>query len=156
MPRKTPTEPSLFDITPSQLLQMARSMTEQPQRDLISSYHMVVAYLHLQHGNPRQEVFRVLFMDRKNRLILDKVMGTGTIDHVPVYPREIMREALLCDASAIILCHNHPSGDPTPSQQDVKMTREIKAACEIMGITLHDHIVLGAGKETSMRANGDL
>lgn len=158
MPRSadTPAQPSLFDVTPAQLLQMARSFTEAPQRDLMDSYHTVTAYLHLAHGNPRIEVFRVLFLDRKNRLIRDKVMGEGTIDHVPVYPREIMREALLCDACAIVLCHNHPSGDPTPSAQDVTMTKQIKDACEVMGITLHDHIVLGAGREHSLRANSQI
>lgn len=154
MPSAKPEQPSLFDITPNQLLQMARSLTEAPQRDMITSYDTVLAYLHLKHGNPRNEVFRVLYLDRKNRLILDKVMGTGTIDHVPVYPREIFREALLCDASAIILCHNHPSGDPTPSEQDKAMTRQIEEGCQIMGITLHDHIIIGSGKDTSMRAAG--
>ena len=153
-------QPSLFDqpqrITPEQLLQMARGLMEDPARDQMTSYHGVLAYLHLKHGNPRNEVFRVLYLDRKNRLIEDREMGHGTIDHVPVYPREVIRAALLNDACALILCHNHPSGDPTPSQADLAMTRQIKDACDLMGITLHDHIIVGTGREHSMRSAGEI
>lgn len=146
--------PLAYDIPAADLLALARGMMEQPQRDLISSWDAVLAYLHLHHGNPRNEVFRVLFLDRKNRLIADKVMGEGTIDHVPVYVREVMREALLCDASAMIIAHNHPSGDPTPSRADIDMTAKLAEACGVLGITLHDHVVIGSGREVSLRSQG--
>jgi DNA repair protein RadC len=144
------------DISAAELLAIARGMAERPQRDLISSWDALLAYLHLQHGNPRKEVFRVLFLDRKNCLIVDKIMGEGTIDHCPVYVREIMREALLCDASAIIIAHNHPSGDPKPSQADIDMTRQIVDACGVIGITFHDHVVIGNGREVSLRQAGKI
>ena len=138
------------------LLALARGMAEKPQGDVISSWNALLAYIHLAHGNGRAESFRVLFLDKKNRLIQDSVMGTGTVDHVPVYPREVLRTALLCDACAMILVHNHPSGDPAPSRADIAMTESIRTACDVLGITLHDHVIVGAGCEYSMRAHGDI
>jgi DNA repair protein RadC len=100
------------------------------------------------------EEFRLLFLDRKNVLIADEAQGAGTVDHVPVYPREVARRALELNASAIILVHNHPSGDPTPSGADVAMTEEIVRACATIGVMLHDHVVIGKGTEASFRSLG--
>lgn len=102
------------------------------------------------------ERFHVLYLDRKNRLISDERFGVGTVDHVPVYPREVVRRALDLNASALILVHNHPSGDPEPSEADIAMTKEVEKACGVLGLTLHDHIIVGAGREVSLRGLGDL
>lgn len=123
----------------------------------IASWSQLTAYLALTSLSERVEVFRVLFLNNKNALIRDKVMARGTIDHTPVYVSEIIRSAVLLDASAIILCHNHPSGDPAPSKSDIEMTRKIKSACDFIGVTLHDHVVVGFGREAyavSMRSAG--
>lgn len=102
------------------------------------------------------ECFHVLYLDRKNRLISDERLSVGTVDHVPVYPREVLKRALALNASALILVHNHPSGDPEPSDSDIRMTKEVQSACAVLGLTLHDHIIVGAGRETSLRARGDI
>ena len=100
------------------------------------------------------EEFRVFFLDRKNRLIADERLGRGTIDHVPVYPREIVKRALQLDASALILVHNHPSGDPTPSPKDIDITRKVIEATGPLVIIVHDHLVIGKSKEISFRSEG--
>ena len=100
------------------------------------------------------EHFRVLFLDRKNTLIADEELGRGTVDHVPVYPREVLRRALELNASALILVHNHPSGDPTPSSADIAMTGQIQTAAQALSITLHDHLIIGKSRESSFRALG--
>ena len=102
------------------------------------------------------EAFHVLYLDRKNRIISDELLSIGTVDHVPVYPREVIKRALMLNASALILIHNHPSGDPTPSEADLSMTKEIQKGCKYLGLTLHDHIIVGAGTELSLRALGKL
>ena len=125
----------------------------------LQSWAMLTDYLALNAIHERVEVFRVLLLDRKNRLIRDRVMTRGSIDHVPVYVSEVLRSALVLDASALILCHNHPSGDPHPSQTDIELTRKIVEACKVMEITIHDHIIVGFGREKnafSMRAAGML
>lgn len=101
-----------------------------------------------------EERLHVLYLDRKNRLISDERVAVGTVDHVPVYPREILKKALLLGASALILAHNHPSGDPHPSSSDISMTKEIQSACKVLGLKLHDHVIVGAGREASLRAMG--
>ena len=103
--------------------------------------------------NPREE-FRTLFLDRKNILIADEVQTRGTIDHTPVYPREIVKRALELGASALILVHNHPSGDPTPSRTDIEMTRDIVAAAKPLGIAVHDHLVIGRSGHASFKSLG--
>jgi DNA repair protein RadC len=100
------------------------------------------------------EQFRLLFLDSRNALIADEVQQTGTVNHTPVYPREVVRRALELRASALIMVHNHPSGDPTPSKDDIAMTREVKDAAEKLGITLHDHIVVGRKGHASFKALG--
>jgi DNA repair protein RadC len=101
-----------------------------------------------------QEEFRILFLDRKNILIADEVLARGTIDHTPVYPREIVKRALELGASAIILVHNHPSGDPTPSRADIDMTREVAAAAKALNISIHDHLVVGRSGHASFKSLG--
>lgn len=125
----------------------------------LQSWTMLTDYLALNAVRERVEVFRVLLLDRKNKLIRDKIMSRGSIDHVPVYVSEVLRSALVLDASALILCHNHPSGDPQPSQADIDMTRKIVDACRVMDITVYDHLIVGFGREQaafSMRAAGML
>jgi len=100
------------------------------------------------------EQFRILFLDRQNVLIADEVQQTGTIDHTPVYPREVVKRALALNASSIILVHNHPSGDPTPSRDDIAMTQEIIATAKPLGIAVHDHLVIGKGKHASFKSLG--
>lgn len=98
------------------------------------------------------EQLRILFLDKKNRLIADEVQQTGTVDHTPVYTREVIKRALEVSATALILVHNHPSGDPAPSAADIRMTREIADAAKPMGIVLHDHIIIGKSSHASLRA----
>ena len=101
------------------------------------------------------ERFHALYLDRRNRLISDECLAIGTIDHVPVYPREALRRCLALNASALIIVHNHPAGDPEPSAADLAMTKEIRNACASLGVMLHDHIITGAGREISLRARGE-
>jgi hypothetical protein len=98
-----------------------------------------------------RESFRILFLDKKNGLIADEVQGSGTVDHTPVYPREVMRRALELSATAIVLVHNHPSGDPTPSTQDIKMTLDIIAVAKSLGVAVHDHIIVGRDGHASLK-----
>jgi DNA repair protein RadC len=100
------------------------------------------------------EEFRVLFLDRKNVLVADEVQSAGTIDHTPVYPREIVKRALELGASALILVHNHPSGDPTPSRADIEMTRDVAAAAKALRIDVHDHVIVGRSGHSSFKALG--
>jgi DNA repair protein RadC len=123
-------------------------------KPLISSWDAVIDYCRTTLAHREIEEFRVLFMDRSNILIADEVLGIGTVDHVPVYPREILKRALELNACAIILVHNHPSGDPTPSDSDIAMTHLIKHAAESLSVTLHDHLIIGATSETSFANEG--
>ncbi|MFD1911329.1 JAB domain-containing protein [Halodurantibacterium flavum] len=131
---------------------LARYINHNP---VLSSWQAVLDYCAL---SVRGEVerFHVLYLDRRNRLIADERHAVGTVDHVPVYPREVMKRALELHASALILCHNHPSGDSEPSQADIEMTKRIAQACDVLGLTLHDHVIIGAGRETSLRTRGDI
>ncbi len=126
------------------------------QAPVISSWQAILDYCHTTMTHRETEQFRVLFLDRKNILIEDEELGAGTVDHVPVYPREIVKRALELNASALILVHNHPSGDPTPSEADIEMTDRIREASVALGITLHDHIIIGKSAELSFRAEGYL
>ncbi len=120
-------------------------------KPVLSAWSELIDYCHRQMAFQTIEQFRVLFLDKKNRLIADEVQQTGTIDHTPVYPREVIKRALELNATALILVHNHPSGDPAPSSADVRMTREIAEIAKPMGITLHDHIIIGKSGHASMR-----
>ena len=125
-------------------------------RPAISGWDALVNYCRTAMAHRDTEQFRVLFLDRKNVLIADEAQARGTIDHVPVYPREVVKRALEVNAAALILVHNHPSGDPTPSDADIAVTRQIQEAAETLSITLHDHLVVGAAGEFSFRSAGYL
>lgn len=120
----------------------------------LSSWNALLDYCAAAMARAAEEEFRVLFLDRKNVLISDRVMNRGTVDHAPVYPREIVKLALELSASALILVHNHPSGDPTPSRADIDMTREVVEAARALRIAVHDHIVIGRAGTASFKALG--
>ena len=120
-------------------------------RPLLSSWSALIEYLRATMAFSGREEFRVLFLDRRNHLIADEVQGRGTVDHTPVYPREVARRALELSATAIILAHNHPSGDPTPSGADIRMTREIVTVLDPLGIVVHDHVILGRDGHASLK-----
>ncbi len=122
------------------------------RREVLSSWSAVIDYCHAAMAHEAREQFRVLFLDRKNALIADEVQQTGTVDHTPVYPREIVRRALELSATAVILVHNHPSGDPEPSAADIEMTRTIVASAKPLGIAVHDHVIIGRNGHASFRS----
>lgn len=124
------------------------------QRSVVSSWDALIDYCHTAMAHRDIEQFRVLYLDRKNVLIADEEQSRGTVDHVPVYPREVMKRALQLNASALILVHNHPSGDPTPSSEDISMTAKIETAAQTLGLTLHDHLIIGKSRELSFRSEG--
>ena len=130
------------------------SRAELIDRPVMSNWDRLMEYLNAVLARERVEQFRVLFLDTRNRLIADEVQGRGTVGHTPVYPREVVKRALERHATALILVHNHPSGDPTPSQDDIVMTREVQTAARALGITLHDHVIIGNGRWTSLRREG--
>ncbi len=123
-------------------------------RPVLSSWTALVDYLRAAMARETNEQFRLLFLDRKNALIAEEVQARGTVDHTPVYIREVVKRALELGATALILVHNHPSGDPTPSRADVEMTREIVRAAAPLGITVHDHVIVGRGEPASLKALG--
>jgi DNA repair protein RadC len=123
-------------------------------RPALSSWTALLDYCTAAMARSANEEFRVLFLDRKNVLIADEVQNRGTVDHTPVYPREIIKRALELSASSIILVHNHPSGDPTPSKTDIAMTREVASAAKALGIAVHDHLVIGRGGHASFKSLG--
>ncbi len=125
--------------------------SEVMKKPALSSWEQVLAYLRAAQGYEKREIFRILFLDKKNRLISDEVQGHGTVDHTPVYVREVVRRALELSASAIILVHNHPSGDTTPSRADIDMTKLIVEAARPLGVVVHDHIIVGRDGHSSFR-----
>jgi len=124
------------------------------KRAVISSWTALLAYVRLSLAHEPREQFRVLFLDKKNQLMADEVLGHGTVDHAPVYPREVMRRALELSACALILVHNHPSGDPNPSAADIDMTRQIVDAGRALRIGVHDHLVVGRDGVASFKSLG--
>jgi len=127
---------------------------EVRSRPVLSNWQALIAYLQTAMAYEQVEQFRILFLDCKNNLIADEVQQRGTVNHTPVYPREVIKRALILNASALIVVHNHPSGDPKPSRDDIEMTREIKAAAETLGIAIHDHLVIGRKGHASFRSLG--
>jgi DNA repair protein RadC len=118
---------------------------------LLDSWSAVVNYCRAAMAFEAVEQFRILFLDRKNHLIADEVQQQGTVDHTPVYPREVVKRALELSATAIIMVHNHPSGDPTPSRADIEMTKQVIEVAKPLGIALHDHLIVGKGGHASLR-----
>lgn len=143
---------ALLKIVPEAARRLARE--EVAKRPIIASWDQLLAYCRIAMGREKVEQFRLLFLDTRNHLIADEVQQRGTVNHTPVYPREVIKRALELGASAIILVHNHPSGDPTPSRADIEMTRDIAAAAAKLDIAVHDHLVISRNGHTSFRAAG--
>ncbi|MDE3176902.1 MAG: DNA repair protein RadC [Pseudomonadota bacterium] len=139
-----------FKIVEASARRFAKGLVKK--RRSLGSWSEVIDYCRTAMAFEDHEEFRVLFLDRKNGLIADEAQGVGTVDHTPVYPREVVKRALELAASAVLLVHNHPSGDPTPSTQDVKMTLDIISIAAPLGVTVHDHIIVGRQGHASLRA----
>jgi DNA repair protein RadC len=144
------------DAAITQIRLMAAAATriargELKARPLLSSWHEVIDYCRTSMAFADKEQFRILFLDKRNQLISDEVQQTGTVDHTPVYPREVIKRALELSATAVILVHNHPSGDPTPSSADIQMTVAIIDIATPLGIAVHDHIIVGKNGHASMK-----
>ncbi|QJE74660.1 DNA repair protein RadC [Aerophototrophica crusticola] len=133
-------------------LRMARQ--EVMGKPILSSWQKLLDYCQGAMAHESVEQFRLLFLDRKNTLIADEVQQRGTVDHTPVYPREVVRRALELGATALILVHNHPSGDPTPSRADIDMTKQIVTAAQALGVVVHDHVIIGKGQYVSFKSAG--
>ena len=133
-------------------LRLARA--EVMHQPVLSNWDRLMEYLNAVLARERVEQFRILFLDNKNRLLADEAQARGTVNHTPVYPREVVKRALELHATAIILVHNHPSGDPTPSREDISMTQEIRAAAQTLAVVLHDHVIVGNGRWLSFRQQG--
>jgi DNA repair protein RadC len=129
---------------------------ELQQRPVVNSWDKLIDYCSAQVAHGKVEDFHILFLDRKNVLIKDERQQRGTIDHTPVYPREVVKRALELGASALILVHNHPSGDPTPSKADIAVTQDIKKAAAPLGVVLHDHVIIGRNRHISLRELGEI
>jgi DNA repair protein RadC len=141
-------------ITELKLVQAAANRLARGQvrkRPVLSSWSNVIDYCRTTMAFAEKEQFRVLFLDKRNQLIVDEVQQTGTVDHTPVYPREVVKRALELSATALILVHNHPSGDPTPSGADIEMTRTIVEVAKPLGIAVHDHIIVGRDGHASLK-----
>jgi len=124
------------------------------KKPLLNSWQRLLDYLHASMAHEKREHFRLLFLNKKNELIADEIQQSGTVDHTPAYPREIMKRALELGATALILAHNHPSGDPTPSKEDINMTKQICAAAAPFGIIVHDHLIVSRGGTASFKSLG--
>jgi DNA repair protein RadC len=124
------------------------------ERPVMTPWAQVLDYCRASMGFASKEQFRILFLDKRNEIIADEVQQTGTVDHTPVYVREVVKRALELSATAIVLVHNHPSGDPTPSRADIEMTRQIVAAAKPLGVLVHDHIIVGKQGHASLRGLG--
>ncbi|WP_026379686.1 RadC family protein [Afifella pfennigii] len=141
-------------------LKLLRAFAERLGRDevrarpVLASWSALLGYCRTIMAFEEREQFRILFLDKKNALIADEVQQTGTVDHTPVYPREVMRRALELSATAIILVHNHPSGDPTPSRADIQMTKTLVEVGKPLGVTVHDHIIIARDGHSSFRGLG--
>ena len=138
------------------IFDVARRVAREPaaKRPVISSWTALLAYVRVALQHEPREQFRVLYLDKKNQLILDEIQNRGTIDHAPVYPREVVRRALELSSPNIIVVHNHPSGDPTPSRADVEMTRQIVAAGRPLNVEVHDHLIVGREGVASLKQLG--
>lgn len=124
------------------------------EKPILQSWKALLDYCRASMGHLNKEQFRILYLNNKNRLIADELQEVGTVDQTPVYPREVVKRSLELQASAIILIHNHPSGDTTPSKADITLTRHIHQAVELVGIKLHDHVIVSANQHYSFKSNG--
>ena len=139
-------------LVQSSALRLAKA--EVMERPVLSNWDKLMDYLNAVLAREKIEQFRILFLDNRNRLLADEAQARGTVNHTPVYPREVVKRAIELHATALILVHNHPSGDPTPSDEDIEMTREVRAAARVLSIVVHDHIIVGNGRWLSFRREG--
>ncbi|MGV8949027.1 MAG: RadC family protein [Candidatus Paracaedibacter sp.] len=140
-----------------QLMQAIMGKTLQQEimsKPILGSWQSVLDYCYATMAHDQRETVRLLFLDRKNKIIADEVQQTGTVDHAPLYPREVVKRALDVGASALIIVHNHPSGDPTPSRGDIEMTLKVQQAANSLGIEVHDHLIIGKGRHSSLKSLG--
>jgi len=145
---------AVADLLRIRALAVAMARAEACHRPVLSSWTALTTYLRADMAHAPREQFRVLYLDRRNILMKDEGRADGTVDHAPVYPREVVRRALEISASALILVHNHPSGDPSPSQADIQMTRQVVDAARLFGLQVHDHVIVGREGTASFRALG--
>lgn len=150
--RLDPAVPAFFDLVRAACTRLARE--EICSRPILETWDKLIAYLRTTMAHQRVEQVRILYLDRRNVLIADEVQHTGTIDHAPLYPREVAKRALALDASAIIMAHNHPSNHPSPSRADIDMTQTINDTLNGLGIVLHDHVIISRRGHTSFRLMG--
>jgi len=144
---------ALKTIQAAALRLVRAEVLDQP---VLGNWDRLIDYLTAMLARERVEQFRILFLDNRNRLLADEAQARGTVNHTPVYPREVVKRALELHATALILVHNHPSGDPSPSRDDIEMTRLVKQAAAALSITLHDHVIVGNGRWFSFRQEGML
>jgi len=145
---------TITDLKLLQQLSVRLARSEACRRPVVSSWSCLIAYVRSALAHAPREQFRALYLDRKNVLLRDEFLAEGTVDHAPVYPREVIRRALEVSASALILVHNHPSGDPTPSRADIDMTRQVVDAARALDISVHDHLVVGRNGVASFKQLG--
>ncbi|MGQ2971897.1 RadC family protein [Brevundimonas mediterranea] len=145
---------AILDLKLLRELSMRLARSTAATRPVLSSWSALVAYARVALAHLPREQFRALYLDHRNSLLRDELVADGSVDHAPVYPREVIRRALELSASALILVHNHPSGDPTPSQADIKMTRQIVDAARVFSLQVHDHLVIGREGTASFRTLG--
>lgn len=127
---------------------------EMMSKPILASCQSVLDYCHATMAYDQRETVRLLFLNRRNQIIADEIQQTGTVDHAPLYPREVIKRALDLGASALIIVHNHPSGDPTPSRGDIEMTLKVQQAADSLGIEVHDHLIIGKGRHSSLKSMG--
>ena len=147
-------EASIVAIKTAQAAALRMMQEQFIDRPALGSWNAVLDYMQARLGRSTVEELHVIYLDRKNTVLADEALQRGTVDHTPVYPREIVKRALDLDATALILVHNHPSGDPTPSRADIEMTKQVKKAVAAVDISLHDHIIIGRGKHASLKSMG--
>lgn len=144
-------EATILDLKVVQAASQRLARSNLVKRPVLSSWSAVIDYCRTAMAYEDREQFRIIFLDKKNQIIADEVQQTGTVDHTPVYPREVVRRALELAATAVILVHNHPSGDPTPSRADIAMTKQVVDAAAPLGIAVHDHIIIGRDGHASLK-----
>jgi DNA repair protein RadC len=145
---------TITDLKMLRRLSVRLARSEACRRPVLSSWSALVAYARTSLAHLPREQFRTLYLDRRNILLRDELVADGSVDHAPVYPREVIRRALELSASALILVHNHPSGDPTPSQADIVVTRQIVDAAKLFGLQVHDHLIVAREGTASLRTLG--
>jgi DNA repair protein RadC len=152
IPGLGPRAVAAIKVAQASAVRLARA--EVMEGPVLNNWDRLICYLNAVMARQPVEQFRVLFLDKRNHLLADEILARGTVDHTPVYPREVMKRALELYATALILVHNHPSGDPTPSDEDIYMTRDVNRAASVLSIALHDHIIVGNGRWISFRQGG--